>query len=170
VVALVGVDVAGRRDELFGALAILLAAFGYACGPMILTARLADLDTRAAMGMSLAAAAGVLTLPALLSPPDGTPSGEALASIVVLGLFCTAAAFVCWGLLVAEAGASRSSLITYVAPVVAIALGVAILDESVGLGAAVGLVLILTGSWLATGGRLPRRQLGGGTRVRERSG
>ena len=152
VVALVGIDIAGSADELLGALAILLAALGYAAGPMILKRRLAAIDTRATMGASLAAAAVLLTLPALLTWPDEAPSGDAVISIVVLGLFCTAAAFVCWGLLVAEAGPARSSVITYVAPVVAVALGVAILDESVGLGTAVGMVLILAGSWLATGG------------------
>ena len=35
VTALVGIDVAGSTAELVGALAILLAALGYACGPMI---------------------------------------------------------------------------------------------------------------------------------------
>lgn len=151
VVALVGIDVAGERDELIGALAILLAALGYAAGPIVLKARLAAIDTRATMGASLAAAAALLTIPAFLTWPGESPSGDAVLSIVVLGLFCTAAAFVCWGLLVAEAGPGRASVITYVAPVVAVTLGVAILDESVGLGSAVGLVLILSGSRLATG-------------------
>ncbi len=50
----------------------------------------------------------------------------------------------------AAVSAGRSSVITYVAPVVAVALGVAILDESVGVGSAVGLVLIVAGSRLAT--------------------
>src|SRR5919199_3830506 len=53
VVALVGIDVAGRTDELLGAGAILLAAFGYAVAPMIYKRKLADLDSRAAMGASL---------------------------------------------------------------------------------------------------------------------
>ena len=54
-------------------------------------------------------------------------------------------------------------MITYVAPVVAVALGVAVLDERPGAGAIAGLLLILAGSWLATGGRLPPG-------LRERSG
>jgi drug/metabolite transporter (DMT)-like permease len=150
VVALVGVDVAGRRDELLGALAILLAALGYAAGPIILNRRLAGLDPRATMGASLAVAALVLTAPAALSWPSRAPSGDALLSVAVLGLLCTAVAFVLWGALIAEAGPARASLITYVAPVVAVALGVAVLGEHVGAGAVVGLVLILAGSWLAT--------------------
>ena len=46
-------------------------------------------------------------------------------------------------------------MITYVNPVVALALGVAVLGESVTTGAVAGLLLILAGSWLATDGRLP---------------
>ena len=43
-------------------------------------------------------------------------------------------------------------MITYVAPVVAVALGVAVLGERPGVGAVAGLLLILAGSWLSTGG------------------
>jgi hypothetical protein len=39
--------------------------------------------------------------------------------------------------------------------VVAVALGVAVLDERPGAGAIAGLLLILAGSWLSTDGRLP---------------
>ena len=46
-------------------------------------------------------------------------------------------------------------MITYVNPVVAVALGVALLGERVGPSAVAGLLLILAGSWLSTGGRLP---------------
>jgi drug/metabolite transporter (DMT)-like permease len=155
VVALVGIDVAGRGDELLGALAILVAAFCYAVGPMVLKRHLADLDPRASMGAALAVAAVVLTPAVALDPPTEMPSGEAIVSLLVLGLFCTAAAFVFYGALVAEAGPGRALVITYVAPVVAVALGVAVLGERLGAGAVAGLLLILAGSWLSTDGRLP---------------
>ncbi len=87
--------------------------------------------------------------------PDATPSAEALASVVVLGLLCTAAAFVLFGGLLLEVGPGRAAVITYVAPVVAVGLGVAVLGERPGVGAAAGLLLILAGSWLSTDGRLP---------------
>jgi hypothetical protein len=74
---------------------------------------------------------------------------------VVLGLFCTAAAFVLYGALVAEVGAGRALVVTYVNPVVAVGLGVAVLGERPGTGAVAGLLLILAGSWLSTDGRLP---------------
>ena len=154
-IVLVGIDLTGSTEELLGALAILGAAIGYAIGPMLLRAKLSAPDGRATMGVSLAVAAVVLTPFALLDPPTEAPPGSATLSIVVLGLFCTAAAFIIYGGLVAEVGAGRAVVITYVAPVVALALGVAVLGESPGPGAVVGLLLILAGSWVSTDGRLP---------------
>jgi len=150
-----GVDVAGSSGELLGALAVLVAAFGYAVGPMTLKRKLSDLDPRASMGVSLAIAAVVLTPFAGADLPSSMPSLEALGALVVLGLFCTAAAFVFYGILVSEVGAGRALVITYINPVVAVALGVAILGERPGAGAIAGLLLILAGSWLSTDGRLP---------------
>jgi drug/metabolite transporter (DMT)-like permease len=155
VVALVGLDLTGSVEELLGALAILGAAVGYAIGPMLLRAKLSDLDPRATMGVSLGVATVLLAPFAALDPPTETPPGSALLSIVVLGLFCTAVAFVVYSHLVGEVGAGRAVVITYVAPVVALALGVAVLGESPGPGAVVGLLLILAGSWLSTDGRVP---------------
>ena len=161
---------AGDREELLGAGAILLAALGYAAGPMWLNRRLADLDPRATMGGSLLLAAVMLTPLALLDPPRATPSQDAVLSLAVLGLLCTAAAFALFGALVAEVGPGRAAIITYVAPVVALALGVAVLGERPGVGALAGLLLILAGSWLSTDGRLPPGLLGPARRRRARPG
>ena len=87
---------------------------------------------------------------AVLDAPATTPDASALWSIVVLGVASTAAAFILMFILIAEVGASRASVITYVNPVVAVALGVTLLDESLGAASVAGLLLILAGSWLAT--------------------
>ena len=83
------------------------------------------------------------------------PSGEALASLVVLGLVCTALAFVVFSFLIVEVGPGRALVITYINPVVAVTLGIVVLGEQLGAGAIAGLLLILAGSWLSTDGRLP---------------
>jgi drug/metabolite transporter (DMT)-like permease len=168
VVALVGIDVAGRSDELLGAAAILLAALGYAAGPMVFRRTLGGIDPRATMGGSLAIAAVLLTPFALLDPPRQVPSGDALVAIVVLGIFCTAIAFVIFSVLLMEVGAGRAAVITYINPVVAVGLGVAILGERPGAGAIAGLLLILAGSWLSTDGRLPPGLVSAYGRVRTR--
>jgi drug/metabolite transporter (DMT)-like permease len=155
VVALVGLDVAGDPDELLGTGLIVLAALGYAIAPMILTAKLGGIDPRAAMGASLLIAAVVLAPFAAVGAPTAMPSGDALLSIGVLGLVCTALALVVFSVLIHEVGPGRALVITYINPVVAVALGVAILGERPGAGAVAGLLLILAGSWLSTDGRMP---------------
>ena len=154
VAALVGIDVAGDRDELIGALAILVAAFCYAVGPMVLKRHLSDLDPRVSMGAALVIASFVLTPAITIGPAPEVPSADAAIALVVLGVLCTAAAFAVYASLVVEVGAGRALVITYVAPVVALAAGVMVLDERPGPGALIGLALILAGSWLATGGRV----------------
>ena len=155
VIALVGIDVAGNPDELLGAGAILLAAVGYAAGPMIVNRHLLDLDPRAMIAAALAIAALVLTPAAAFSTPGGSVSLAALIAVGVLVVFCTVAAFVIYITLVGEVGPGRAAVITYVAPVLAVGLGVAVLGEHPGAGAIAGLVLILAGSWLSTDGRTP---------------
>jgi drug/metabolite transporter (DMT)-like permease len=155
VVALVGIDVAGKNAELIGAVALVIAAIGYAIGPTLVNLRLTHLDPRATMGASLGIASLLLAPYAALDRPRAVPGTGAIACVVVLGLLCTAAALVIYTVLIAEAGTSRATVITYINPVVAVILGVALLGERLGPGAIAGLVLILAGSWLATGGGLP---------------
>ena len=167
VVALVGIDIGSQGDELLGALAILLVAFLYAIGPMIVKRRLSDVDPLGPVAASLGIATLLVTPFALADLPDTAPSADTFASIAVLGLFCSALAFLLFFRLIAEIGPGRATVITYINPVVALALGVAILDESVTTGVAVGLLLILAGSWLSTDGRVPPG-LGGARRARSR--
>lgn len=155
VVALVGIDVVGNSGELLGAVAILIAAVGYTIGSTLVNLHLTQLDPRATMGASLGIAAVLLAPYAALDHPQAMPGAGAIAAVVVLGLLCTALAFVIFTVLIAEAGTSRASVITYVNPVIAVILGVGLLGEQLGPGAIVGLILILAGSSLATTGRLP---------------
>ena len=169
VVALVGIDIGGKGDELLGALAILVVAFLYAIGPMIVKRRLSDVDPLGPVAASLGIAALLVTPLALASLPDSTPSADTFASIAVLGLVCSALGFLVFFRLIAEIGPGRATVITYINPVVALALGVVVLDESVTTGVVVGLLLILAGSWLSTDGRLPPGLAGLAARVRSRT-
>jgi drug/metabolite transporter (DMT)-like permease len=155
VIVLVGIDVAGDADELLGAVLILLASFGYAAAPMILKRKFPDVDARASMGATLLLATALLAVPAAFTVPSEMPTDEALASLVILGLVCTALALVIFSVLIVEVGPGKALVITYINPVVAVVLGVIVLGESLGPGAIAGLLLILAGSWLSTDGRLP---------------
>jgi drug/metabolite transporter (DMT)-like permease len=155
VVVLLGLDVAGRPGELLGAAAIMLVTVGYAIGPMIIKHRFADLDPVGPVTASMGVAALLIAPVAAVSAPAEMPSGQTVLSVLVLGVVCSALAFLLFFALIAEVGPGRATVITYVNPVVAVTLGVALLGEQVGLSAAAGLLLILAGSWLSTGGRLP---------------
>jgi drug/metabolite transporter (DMT)-like permease len=137
-----------------GAGCVVLATFGYAAGPLIVQRHLGGLDSLAAVSAS-ACIAGIVLLPlAALHLPRAWPSPLALAAVLFLGVVCTAIAMLLMFRLIAEAGAARASVITYVNPAVATALGVLVLNEPLGWSGAAAFALILLGSWLATlGGR-----------------
>jgi len=71
-------------------------------------------------------------------------------SVAILGVVCTALAFLLFFALIAEVGPARATVITYVNPAVALLLGVLILGEPFTLGAGAGFLLIVLGSYLAT--------------------
>lgn len=169
VVALVGIDLGGQGDELLGALAVLAVAFLYAIGPMIVKRRLSDVDPLGPVAASLGIAALLVTPFALADLPGSMPSADTFASIAVLGLLCSALAFLLFFRLIAEVGPGRATVITYINPVVALALGVIVLNESVTTGVIAGLLLILAGSWLSTDGRLPPGLASLAQRVRGRA-
>ena len=153
VVALLGLDVAGRAGELLGAVLILVATLCYATATTIVNRGLADLDPLGPIAASLALATLGLVPAVALAPPGGVPSAEALGALAVLGFVCTALGLVLFFRLIVAAGPSRASVITYVNPLVAVVLGVVVLDERVGAMSLVGLLAILGGSWLSTRGR-----------------
>ena len=170
VVALMGIDIGGRGSELLGAAAVLTATFGYACGPLIAKRHLTGATRSARLRVRSGSRRSCCSRSRSAACRRRPPSDEALASVVVLGLVCTAIGFLVFFRLIAEIGPSRATIITYVNPVVALTLGVAILDEHVTTGVAAGLLLILAGSWLSTDGRLPPGLAAAVTRVRRRGG
>jgi drug/metabolite transporter (DMT)-like permease len=82
------------------------------------------------------------------------PSLDVLLAIAILGVVCTAVAFLVFFALIAEVGSVRATMITYINPAVALGLGVVLLHEPLTVGAALGFLLILAGLFLAT--RRPR--------------
>jgi drug/metabolite transporter (DMT)-like permease len=157
VVLLFGVDLGG--DTLLGGGMILLAGLGYAVGALLAKRRLAGVPPvgLVAAVMSIASLATVPALP--FSLPDHAPGLDTVAALLALGCGGTGAAFVVFYVLNAEVGPARASIVAYVAPGFSIVYGVSLLGESFTAGTAAGLVLILAGSWLAGGGRLPRASI-----------
>jgi drug/metabolite transporter (DMT)-like permease len=77
-------------------------------------------------------------------------SAPAAWSVLGLGVLCTAGAFLVFFALIAEVGPARATVITYVNPAVAIALGALVLHEPLTIGMAIGFPLVIAGSILGT--------------------
>lgn len=144
---LVGLDV--RLDD-FGSIGLLLGVtIGYAIGPIIISRRLADLPPLGVVTASLIVASLAYVPFTPLVWPARWPA-SAVASIAILAVVCTAAAFLLMFALIAEVGPSRMTFVTYVNPAVAILLGAVVLSEPVTTGLLIGFPLVVLGSILGT--------------------
>jgi drug/metabolite transporter (DMT)-like permease len=150
VVAVVGIESLSGRQDLVSILMVLLAAIGYAYAINMINRRIPEVP-----GIAINTWAMIITmivyLPfVFLNMPTEVPSLEAVGSVLALGVFCTAVAFILFFKLVAEVGPPRASFVTYLNTAVAVLLGVVILGEPITLGIALGLPLVLIGSYFAS--------------------
>jgi drug/metabolite transporter (DMT)-like permease len=143
---LVGLDLGNLSAVAIGE--VLLVAAGYATAPIIMDRRLSDLPSFAVISASLLLSALAWAPYGLTHWPAQVPA-TGIASILVLGLVCTALAFVLFFALISEIGPNRATIITYVNPAVAVALGLLLLNEQFTIGMGIGFPLILAGSVLA---------------------
>jgi len=150
VIAVVGIESLSGRQDMISIGMVLVAAMGYAYAINMVNRRIPQVP-----GLALNTWAMIITsfvyLPfAIISWPKETPSIEAIGSVFGLGILCTAVAFILFFKLVAEVGPPRASLITYLNTAVAVVLGVILLGEPLTLGIALGLPLVLIGSYFAS--------------------
>lgn len=155
VVLLFGVDLSTETAALIGGLMVVLASLGYAIGALYLKHRLRGIQPVGVAASTMLLGALVL-LPAVpFTLPSTVPDAVTLGSLVALGAGGTGVAFLIYYTLISDIGASRATLVTYIAPGFAILYGVTLLDEPLSAGGVLGLTLILAGSYLAAEGRLP---------------
>ena len=148
VAAIVGGDF-GTSDTT-ALLEIAVVVVGYAVGPAILSRRLGGLPSVGVMALSLALCAVVYVPIAAVEWPSVVPSTNVLASVAILAIVCTAAAFLAFAALIDEVGPVRATVITYVNPAVAAVLGVLVLHETLSAAMWFGFALVILGSTLAT--------------------
>ena len=129
---------------------VLLTVIGYATAPLIAARHLKDVPSLHLTAPCLALAALVYAPAAVATRPAALPSAHVLLSLAVLGVVCTALAFVAFLELIKEVGPTRATVFTYVNPAVAVAAGAVFLDEPLTAGIIAAFALILAGSVLAT--------------------
>src|SRR3954452_21261128 len=148
VVLLLGVDLGGSSAALAGGLMVVLASVGYAIGGFALKRYFTGYQPLALVAGTMSASA-LMTLPLFLIDLPAHVGLDTVGAMSALGLGGTGIAFVIYYTLNREIGPTRTSLVAYVAPLFALVYGVTLRDEDFGVTTALGIVLIVGGSWLA---------------------
>jgi drug/metabolite transporter (DMT)-like permease len=149
-IAVVGFEsIKGSSDPLSIAM-VLVAAIGYSYAVMMVQGALPHVSGIAINAVAMAITA-IFYLPlTVIQWPTHQISSDAINAIIGLGVLSTGAAFVAFFALAAIIGVARGSLVTYLNTAFAVVLGVIILGEPFTLGMAIGLPLVLIGSYFAS--------------------
>jgi drug/metabolite transporter (DMT)-like permease len=164
VLGLVGVGVlSGAQPDVttmfvLGTMAVVLASVSYAFSGLYAQKRLTTATGPALATASMTGGAIALLPLAVIFAPDQAPHWKSVASLAALTLFGTALAQLILYRLLRSDGASRTSLVTYLMPPIALVYGALLLDETISAATLGGLALILAGVALGSGAlRVPRR-------------
>ncbi|HEX2622916.1 MAG TPA: EamA family transporter [Phototrophicaceae bacterium] len=162
ILVLTSKDFTGASSDLGGEIAILVASLCYGIGTNFSRRMLKErgLDTIVVATVTMTGAAIctfilMYTLPLLVGERApvaySSLSPEVLQLALVLGFFNTFIAYLMFYSVIAKLGGARSSMVTYVIPVVAITLGAIFLNEVIDARLIFGSVLILAGLALVNG-------------------
>ena len=150
---LVGFEISA--DNWWSVAIVAFAILGYSLGPIVITQMLSDVPSIGIMAWSQFIGMAIYAPIVAIEYARGTwkyvdqISVDTLVSVVGLGLLCTVLAFILLFKAVEEVGPSRTTIITYINPAVAVILGIVILSEPLTPGIILAFPIILIGSILA---------------------
>ncbi|MEY4989599.1 MAG: hypothetical protein RI933_1232 [Actinomycetota bacterium] len=153
VVLLVGIDSFAGHIDPVAVLMMIGASIGYAIAPMMVSQKAGEVPTIGVISLSMVIVSIVYAPFALANLPAeiaAGPSTESWISLVVLGVVCSALAFVIFFALIEQIGSARATLITYLNTAVAIVLGILFLAEPLTTGILIGFPMVLIGSYFAS--------------------
>lgn len=148
---LAGVDPRGGIWGTLGTLAVVAATFSYAVANLYTQHWFRGTSPMLVAATSTVAAGILLAGPALFLLPAHVPSWETLAAVGALGVVGHALAHLAFYRMLLVYGSSRTSLVTYVTPFMALTYGVFLLGEPLTVTAIVALALVLVGVAIGSG-------------------
>ena len=148
---LAGAEPSGGGWAILGTLAVVLASFCYGASNIWIQPRFPTGRVVALVTVSMAVGTVVLLPLAVLQHPSSAPGWKPIASVIVLAVAGTSVGLLVYYRMLELYGSARASLVTYLAPVAALAYGVGLLDEPLGASELIGLALILGGVALGSG-------------------
>lgn len=153
IVLLVGIDALTSKVDFWSMFMVILAAAAYAIAPTMTQIKMPQVSGIALNGFAMAMISVLYLIPAGMTLPQeiaASPSIESWFSVLGLGVICSAIAFVAFSALTRAIGVARAGLITYMNMVVAVLLGILILQEPITPGMLIGFPMVLFGSYFAT--------------------
>jgi len=150
IILVVGIESFSGRQSIVAIAMVLIASIGYSWAVTMVTTKIPHIEPISINGVAMVFTAIVYLPFAILNAPEQMPSLSVLGSVLTLGLFPTAMAFILFFQLIKDIGTARGSLVTYLNTAFAVILGVIILREPFTLGIALGLPLVLIGSYFAS--------------------
>ena len=155
----VGLTVAADLDDPGRLLAIgivIAATLMYASGAVYASRRVSGGSSPLTIATGQVASAFVVTVPVALVleplPELAAITPAVLGAVVALGGLGTGIAFLVFYTLIERVGATNTTLVTYLIPLVAVVAGALVLAERLALPALLGGGLIVAGVWLAQRG------------------
>jgi drug/metabolite transporter (DMT)-like permease len=149
---LVGIDAFTADLDILGVGAIVLASLGYAIAPAISSHKIGHIDSAGVISLSMVIVAAIYAVPGLSALPAALPHAtfDGWFALAMLGIVCSAIAFILFFDLIKEIGSARATLITYPNTAIAFVLGIVFLSEPITLGMILGFPLVLIGSYFAS--------------------
>jgi len=151
---LAGRELELRTDSsgLIGALAVVLAAVSYAAGASYARHRIRHTHRYVVAGGTLIFAAIYMWILALTADggiivPSQLPT---IVAVVWLGILGSFVAYLLFFFLIEHLGATMASMVTYMFPVIGVAIGVLLLGERMDLRLAIGTALVVIGIIVVT--------------------
>jgi drug/metabolite transporter (DMT)-like permease len=158
-ISVVGLESLSGKRPLWAIFSVLLAAVGYGYAINMITQKLPKVSGIAINAVAMLIATVLYAPFAVAQWPRVHVSTNSLLAVIALGVLPTAFAFVVFFAVMNDIGPARASLVTYLNTAVAVLLGVLILSEPLTLGIAIGLPMVLIGSYLASRKPVPANKI-----------
>ena len=140
-----------------GTLAVVAASVSYALAGLLLQRQTANVDALTLSTATIIGATLVLVPFGAAQAPADLPGWEATAAVAALGVAGTGVGILLFMKMLADFGAFRAGLVTYLLPVTALLYGALLLGEVVTALMLLGMALILSGVALGSGVVPPAR-------------
>ena len=161
VIMLVAPDLVNLSDaDLTGELMMLGAAICYGIGNVYAKRNVRGLRPMIpALFQVLFAVAIIVPMALVFEQPVGNvnPAPEAIVAVIWLGFLGSGVAYLCYFTILAHWGATRTSMVAYLLPVVGIVLGAVVMGDPVTVNRIIGTGLIIAGIALVNSGPTVKR-------------